>query len=378
MSKRYYFDHASTTAILPEVLEAMLPYFSDNFGNPSSRHSEGVEARKAVDQARKIIAEILNCKPREIVFTSGGTEANNLAILGVNKATKAQHLITSNIEHSSVHECCEELKKEGTNITQLKIDQEGLLTPQQLEEAITPETKLCSIIYANNEIGTVQNIAELGQICQEHKILFHSDACQAAGACSLDTQDLNLDLMTLNAGKIYGPKGVGLLFVKEGTPIKPIILGGNQEQGLRSGTLNVPAIVGLARALEIAQTNRQTESQRLSQLRDQAIEKLQASIPSLKLNGHPSQRLPNNINITIPRIDADNLILLLDQEGIAISAGSACDSDSTKASRVLTALGLTEDQCNSSIRITLGKTTSEEDIDYLVAKLSNIYQQLSK
>jgi len=376
-----YFDHASTTYTVPEVVEAMLPYFTEKYGNPHSNHTAGLEAKQAIDQSRETVARHLNCSPSEIIFCGSATEANNLCLKGFARANKnkGNHIITCNIEHKSVLNPLKYLKKnEGFKITFLQVDNDGLVNPDDLEKAITDETILVSIMYANNEIGTVQPIKKLGEICKKHAIPFHTDACQAAGALNLNTQEQNIDLMSFSSSKFYGPKGIGILFKKQNLDIKPIIHGGGQEFGLRSGTHNTAYIVGLAKALQLAQENSGQENARLIKLRDYLIESLLKKIPGIKLNGHKEKRLPNNINISIPDIDGAELLLHLDAIGIYASTGSACSAKKTAPSHVLLAIDLPENMANSSLRLTLGKSISEKEINYLLEKLPPIIEKLQK
>lgn len=377
-SKSIYLDYAATTPVIPEVLEAMLPYFSEQFGNPNSSHTQGLNAKKALDKARSTIASILNCEPAEIIFTGGGTESNNLAIFGTTKANRStnKHILTSNIEHSSVDAPLDTLKNEA-EITKIPVQNDGILAIEEIEKNIQPNTVFASFIYANNEIGVVQNIPEISKLLKSRKIVFHTDACQAAGYEEVDTKKLGVDLMTLNAGKIYGPKGVGLLYIKAGTPIAPLIYGGGQEFGIRSGTPNIPGIVGLAKALEIATTNRSKETTRLSALRDHFISELTTHIPGSKLNGHKQLRLANNISITIPGIPAREMVLHLDTHSIAISSGSACSTGKQTPSHVLKALGLSDEKALSTLRITMGHDTTKEDLSRTLDVIINITKQLT-
>lgn len=377
--KRIYLDYAATTPVDPEVAKAMIPFLREKYGNPSSMHSMGLEAKQAVDEARESIAHFLNCDISEIIFTGNGTESNNIAILGTARANKNKgtHLITSKIEHKSVLNTFKHLEKEGFSVTYIDVDKEGVIDIDKFKSAITPETILTSIHYANNEIGTIQLIKEICEICKDQNVLFHTDACQAAGTLSIDVQDIKLDLMTLNASKVYGPKGIGALFIKEGTHIEPITFGGGQENNLKSGTHNTPGIIGFAKALELAEKTKDEENKRLTSLRDTLIKKTLEAFPSAKLNGHPSQRLPNNINISFPKIEGKELLLHLDNEGIMVSTGSACESEKESISHVLKAIGLNEEEASGSIRISLGKYTTEEDIDYTLEKLIEIVNHLS-
>lgn len=373
-----YLDYASTTPVHPEVLEAMIPYFSEQFGNANSGHSYGLEAKKALDRSRATVAEILNCEPGEVIFTSGGTQSNNLAIFGLAKAhqEKGKNILSSTIEHSSVHTPLQVLQEEGYTTTWISPKPDGLLEISAIEKAITPTTTFASFIYANNEIGVVQNIPEIAELLKEKGIIFHSDACQAAGHEEIDTKKLGLDLMTLNGSKVYGPKGVGLLYVKKGIAIKPLIYGGGQEFGIHSGTTNTPGIVGLAKALEIATTRREAESARLKALRDYMINEFFAHIPGSKLNGHPVSRLANNVNIMLPHLNAREMILHLDNAGICISSGSACATGQETPSHVLKAIGLTDDEAKSTLRITLGSRTTPEQIQKALDTIIKISKKI--
>lgn len=372
--KEIYLDHASTTYTDPQVLEAMLPFFSEKYGNPQSHHKKGKEALIAVDNAREIIAQILNCRASEIIFTGSCTEANNLAILGIAraqaKANKGNHLITSAIEHSSVRMPFQKLEQEGYTVTYIQPDNEGFINPQDIENAITKETVLVSIMHANNEIGTIEPISEIGKICQKHGIPFHSDAAQTASSLSLDTQALNLDSLSLNGSKIYGPKGVGALYVKKGTPIEAIIYGGSHEYNLRAGTHNTAGIVGMAKALELVQKNKEQENERLRKLQNLLIDGILEKIPDSKLNGPRENRLSNNISITIPEINSQELMLHLDEAGIYVSSGAACSLGTVKPSATLIAIGLDQNSLHSSIRLSLGHQNTAEDINYATEKLT--------
>jgi cysteine desulfurase len=387
-----YLDHAATTPTDKEVLKAMLPYFADEFGNPNALYSRGRKAKKAIEQARTTIAEFLNCDYGEVIFTGSGTESDNLAIFGAVKAItkklktppKDLHVITSKIEHHAVLDPFKELEKEGYQVTYLEVDKYGLIDQDLFAKALTEQTIFASIIYANNEIGTIEPIKELATLVHEHKnsfnepLVFHTDACQAAGTLDIDTRSLGIDLMTLNGSKIYGPKGVGVLFKKTGTPLSPQILGGGQENGSRSGTENVPAIVGMAKALELAQENSEKENTRLTELRDKLVKGILDTIPRTYLNGHPEKRLPNNANILILDIEGEALLLHLDEAGICVSTGSACDSKSLSPSHVLLATGLPHAAVHGTIRMTLGKSTTDADIDYILETLPPLVEKLRK
>lgn len=377
---KIYLDHAATTYTRPEVFKAMHPYFSDIFGNPGSLHSHGLQASKIVSESRKKIAKILNCQAEEIIFTGSGTESINLAIKGLANSlkNKGKHIITSSTEHHAVIETCEFLKGEGFEITYLDVDEFGLVKPEILERAIRKDTILISIMYANNEVGSINPISELGKIAKKHNILFHTDACQAAGLLDINVDHLNVDLMSLNGSKIYATKGIGILYKKRSVNISPLIHGGGQEFGLRSGTENVPFIVGLTKALELAQKEKKKESARLTKLRDRLISGIIKKIPKTFLNGHPKSRLPNNVNVTILDVEGESVLLLLNEKGISASTGSACTSKDLEPSHVLTAMGLPHAASHGSIRFTLGLKTKQADIDYVLKVLPGIVDHLRK
>jgi cysteine desulfurase len=380
---KIYLDYASTTYLDRKVFRAMKPYLEGGiFANPSSIHEAGRKAKYALYQARKKIAQILNCQPAEIIFTGSGTESCNLAILGIaeNFSEKRGHIITSQIEHHAVLRPCQKLEKEGFKVTYLPPDREGIVKVSDLEKAIQPDTFLISIMYANNEIGTIQPIAEIGKLLKskdlKSKIYFHTDACQAAGFLNLNVEKLGVDLLSLNGSKIYGPKGVGLLFLKQGTPIKPLILGGDQEEGKRAGTENLAGISGFSKALELAQQNKKRESERLKKLRDYLISEIEKKIPKVVLNGDREKRLPNNVNISILDIEGEAVLLWLDKYGIYASTGSACDSQSLEPSHVILSLGRPYEYAHGSLRFSLGKLTTKKDIDYLLKVLPKIVKKL--
>ena len=378
MFKKIYLDHAATTPLDPQVLKAMLPYLKEKYGNPSSLYQKGIESKEAVNGARKKVAKVLGGHEEEIIFCGSGTESDNLALRGTARAykKKGNHIITTQIEHHAVLNTAHALEKKGYEVTYLKVDKEGLVNPADLEKAIKKETILVSIMYANNEIGTIEPIAEIGKITQEKGIIFHTDACQAAGALPLDVHRLKVDLFTLNGSKIYGPKGTGVLYIRQGVKIDPIITGGSQERNLRAGTENVAGIVGLAKALEIAETKRKIESRRLINLRDYLIKGILAKIPRVILNGSQDKRLPNNINVSILDVEGESLILYLDKYGIQTSTGSACTSVNLEPSHVLLALGLPYEYAHGSLRLTLGKNTAKKDLDYVLKVLPQIVKKL--
>ena len=375
--RKIYFDHAATTPLDPEVLEAMKPYFSEEFGNASSLHKFGREAKEALEESREIVARVINASPEEIYFTSGGTESDNLAIKGVafkNRKEK-HHLIMSKIEHHAVLYTCQYLEKNGFKVDYLPVDKEGIAKVETLEEKITPATSLISVMQANNEIGTIQPLEEIGKIVHERGIFFHTDAVQSVGKIPVNVNKLGVDLLTISAHKLYGPKGVGALYVRKGTKIETIAHGGGHERGLRSGTENIPGIVGLAKAMELAKQRMKKESEKLKKLRDKIIRGA-LEIPETRLNGHPKIRLPNNANFSFSRIEGESLVLKLDNLGIATSTGSACSSKSLEPSHVLLAIGLKPEDAHGSLRVTLGKDNTEEDVDYFLEVLPKVVHEL--
>jgi len=379
-----YLDHAATTPVDPRVVEAMLPYFSQRYGNPSSLYTLAQEARRAVDEARERVAQVLGARPSEVIFTSGGTESDNAAIKGVAFALRqsGDHIITTSIEHHAVLHTCHWLERFGFRVTYLPVDRQGLVDPQAVVEAITPQTVLVSVMLANNEIGTIQPVGEIARRVKERAaemgrtIVVHTDAVQAAGFLELRVDSLGVDMLSLSAHKFYGPKGVGLLYVRRGTPFDPQQQGGGQERQRRAGTENVPGIVGMALALSLADQERERVSRHCQRLRDRLIAGIQERIPQALLNGHPTQRLPNNVNFSFPGVEAESVLLGLDMAGIAASSGSACTSASLEPSHVLLALGLTADQAYGSLRLTLGKDNTEEDVEYLLSVLPDLVARL--
>jgi cysteine desulfurase len=374
-----YLDHAATTSVDPRVVEAMLPFYTERYGNPSSLHSLGREAREALDEARATVAGIMNCSSEEIIFTSCGTESDNLALRGVSlmNRKRGDHIITSSIEHHAVSHTCEQLERRfGFEVTYLPVDEYGLVDPRDVERAIADTTILISIMYANNEMGAIQPIAEIGEIARRKGIPFHTDAVQAAGSLSLDVQELGVDLMSLSGHKFYGPKGVGVLYVRDGLELLPCQTGGGHERGLRSGTENVAGIVGLATALELAEGRREEESERLSGLRDHLIEGVLSSVDHCRLMGHPDQRLPNNANIAFEYVEGEGVLLGLDMAGIAASSGSACSTGSSEPSHVLLAMGVPPEVARGAIRMTLGRENTEEDVDKVLEVLPGIVKRL--
>ncbi len=373
-----YLDHSATTPVKTEVIEAMMPYFNPKYGNPSSIYSIGRDSKKAIEEARETVAKAIGAKPREIFFTGSGTEADNWAIKGVAYANrqKGKHIITTAIEHHAVLHTCQYLEREGFEVTYLPVDIDGLVSPEQVKAAIRPDTILISIMFANNEIGTIQPIAEIGKITKEKDIIFHTDAVQALGNVNISVKDMNIDMLSMSAHKFYGPKGVGALYVNKGVKLSYFIHGGAQERGRRAGTENVPAIVGMARALEIAVANTERYNKKLTALRDRTIREIEETIPFVKLNGHKTKRLPGNVNFSFDFIEGESLLLLLDMKGIAASSGSACTSGSLDPSHVLLALGLPHETAHGSLRITFGEDNTDADVDYLMKVLPGIVQRL--
>lgn len=376
--RRIYFDHSATTAVLPEVADAVRPYLVDKYGNPSSLHSFGREARAAVDRARASVAATLKCDPSEVFFTSSGTEADNLAVTGVStyKGRSKGHIITSSVEHHAVLEPCEHLKRRGFDLTLLPVSKDGMVDPGDVERSIRKDTVLISVMMANNEIGTIQPYREIGKIASSMGIPFHTDAVQAIGKLPIDVKADNIDLLSLSAHKFHGPKGVGALYVRKGTEIDPIIRGGGQERGLRSSTENVPGIVGLGVAAEITRRDQESTCDRMRALRDKMIKAVPETIARAYLNGHPTKRLVNNAHFRFDFIEGEGLILQLDLKGIAASTGSACSTGSPDPSPVLLALGLSHEQAHGSLRLTLGRDNTEEEVEYLLEVLPGVVARL--
>ena len=377
--KRIYLDYAATTPVHPEVVKAMMPYFSDEFGNASASHSYGQKAKAAINEAREKVAVLIGSQSDEIIFTSGGTEANNFAIKGLAYANrlKGNHIITSTIEHHSVLETCKFLKEEGiVEVSYLPVDKYGLVNPQDVRKAITSKTILISIMHANNEIGTIEPIAEIGNIATEAKVYFHTDAVQTTGHIAINVDEIGVDLLSISAHKLHGPKGAGALYVRKGTRLASLMHGGGQEQSLRASTENIPCIVGFGKAAELAVSNITQEANRLTCLRDKLIEGLLEKMDHVHLNGHPAIRLPGNVNISIDHMDGEPILQNLDSEGICASTGAACSSSSTKSSHVLLALGQSPEQIQGSLRFTLGLETSEEDIVRLLDVLPGIVEKV--
>lgn len=375
--KKVYLDHAATTYVRKEVLEAMLPYFTEIYGNPSSIHSFGREARKAVEEAREKVAMAIGAEPREIILTSGGTEANNLAVRGVARALgkKGNHIITTGVEHHAVLDACLALKEEGFDITLLPVNADGLVSLDDLEAAITDKTILISVMTANNEVGAIQPIAEIGLLAKKRGITFHTDAVQAIGSIPVNVNDQYCDLLSLSAHKFYGPKGVGALYARKGTKLKVFNFGGVQERKMRPGTENVAGIIGMGKAIELAVDNLAEKSAGIKALRDKLTHGI-LKMPDTKLNGHQEKRLPGNVNVSIKYVEGESLLLSLDLKGIAASSGSACTSGSLDPSHVLMAMGLDHQTAHGSLRLTLGLENTVEDIDYVLTVLPEIVDRL--
>lgn len=375
---RIYLDHAATTAVRKEVLDTMLPCFSQNYGNPSSIYEIAREAKSLIDNARKQVATAIGAEEKEIYFTAGGSESDNWAIKGIAESykDKGKHIITSSIEHHAVLHTCQYLEKNGYEVTYLPVDEDGKIRIEDLEKAIRPDTILISIMFANNEIGTLQPIKEIGEIAKKHKIIFHTDAVQAVGHVKIDVKQMNIDMLSLSAHKLYGPKGVGALYVRKGIKLKSYIHGGAQERGIRAGTENVPGIVGLGKAIELATAEMEQENKRLIKLRDEIIDGILNNIPYTRLNGHRTDRLPANVNISFEFIEGESILLLLDMNGIYASSGSACTSGSLDPSHVLLAIGLPHEKAHGSLRMTLGIENTEEDVKKLLEVLPGIIKRL--
>jgi cysteine desulfurase len=369
--KRIYLDYAATTPVDPRVKKAMEPYFTKKFGNTMSLHFFGREAASALEESRKKVADLINSEPSEIIFTGSATESNNTVLKGV----RGGNIIISSIEHACIVETAEWLEKNGVRITRIPVDKYGKINPLDVERAINADTVLVSIIHASNEIGTIQPIEEIGKICREKKVLFHIDASQTLGKIPVDVKKMNIDLLTASSHKIYGPKGAACLYIGKGVKIEPLLHGGGQEGGLRSSTVNIPAIVGFAKACEIAKKEMEKESKRLTALRDKLIKGV-LKIEDSHLTGHPEDRLSNNASFYFPRAEGESIILYLDFAGIAVSTGSACSSKKLEASHVLLALGLKPEQAHGSVRVSLGRRTTEKEIDYLVKELSGVINKL--
>ena len=377
--RKVYMDHAAGMPVDPRVFEAIKAYFMEKYGNPSSSHSFGANARNALTQSREKVARLIRAeKPEEVIFTSGGTESNNLAIEGVayRNKDKGNHIITTTIEHISVINICKHLQKQGFEITYIPVDEQGMVDPQRLKDKITERTILISLMYANGEIGTIQPVREIGKVAHENQICFHVDAVAATGKVPINVEEENIDLLSVSSNDMNGPKGVGALYIKKGTRIQPVIQGGGQERGLRSGTENIPGIVGMGKAAELAQEEMEAEGRRLGQLRDKLIKGVLDTIVRSYLNGHPTRRLPNNANLRFSYIEGEALILGLDMLGIQVSSGSACTSKTLEPSHVLLAIGLAHEEAHGSLVFTLGKQNSEGDVEYVLEVLPGVVKRL--
>jgi len=378
--EQVYMDHAATTPVREEVLEAMLPYFADRFGNVSSVHSFGQQARSAVAEARKTVADCIGADPAEICFTSGGTEANNLAITGVARAyeKKGKHIICSKIEHHAGLNCFQDLEDKGFSASYLPVDGTGLVDPEKLREAVTQDTTLVSVMLANNETGTVEPVPELAAVATENGAVFHTDAVQAVGKIPVDVNQLDVDLLTISAHKIYGPKGIGALFIRKGTRIAPLLHGGHHERNRRAGTENVPAIVGFAKAIELARDELPVESARLAALRGRLEQGIRDRIGRVRTNGSATSRLPNVLNVRFESVEGEPLVIGLDMKGVAVSTGSACTSGSLEPSHVLRAMGVPPAAAQQSVRFSLGRTNTEQDVDYVLEVLPELVERLRR
>ena len=386
-SKYVYLDNAATTPMDPRVIEELNKHFNENYGNSMSLHSIGQKAAQVLVKSREMIASLINAERDEIFFTSSGTEADNIAIFGVTAKNKnrGNHIITSAIEHHAIGHPCEQLEKRDFKISELPVNKDGLISIDELEQSITNKTILISIMFANNEIGTIQPIKEIGEIAKKHDIIFHTDAVQAFGKIPIDVEEMNIDLLSASAHKLYGPKGVGMLYIRNkgvregwGKFIEPIMYGGGHERDMRPSTVNVPGIAGFAKAVEIAKEEMQSEMERHTELRDKIIKWVTENIEDSYLNGHPTQRLPNNVNLGLKYIEGESIVLDLDMEGIATSTGSACSSRSLDPSHVLLAIGLKPEEAHGSLRVSLGRFTTEEDVDYFLQKLPPVIERLRK
>jgi cysteine desulfurase len=377
--RKVYMDHGAGMPLDSKVFEAMKPYFRENYGNPSSSHSSGNVARNAMESSREKVARLVAAeKPQEVIFTSGGTESSNLAIKGFayRNRKKGNHIITTAIEHISVLNVCKFLQKQGFEVTYVPVDKQGMVDLEKLEDAINDRTILISVMYANGEVGTIQPIREIGKLAQENKVVFHVDAVAAAGQVPINVKEENIDLLSLSSNDLYGPKGVGALYIKAGTKIQPIIQGGGQERGLRSGTENIPGIVGMGKAAEVAKREMGSEGKRLTVLRDRLIKGVLGKIDYSFLNGHPTERLPGNANLRFSYIEGESLILGLDMYGVQVSSGSACTSKTLEPSHVLLAIGLAHEEAHGSLVFTLGKQNLEEDVDYVLEVLPDVVKRL--
>ncbi len=376
--KRIYLDCAATTPTHPEVVKAMLPYFTEAFGNPSSIHSHGQEAKQALEEARDKVAAIIGAESEEVIFTSGGTESDNFALKGVAYANehKRNHIITTTVEHHAVIESAKSLERRGFRVTYLPVDEYGLVDPDDVKKAITGQTVLVSVMHGNNEVGTIEPIAEIGEIAREAGAYFHTDAVQTVGRIPVDVNELGVDLLSMSAHKLYGPNGVGAIYIRKGTKLAPFMDGGEQEQGWRAGTHNIPGIVGFGKAVELAQQVMTDEVERQTYLRGRLIDGLLERIDRVRLNGHPTKRLPNNVNVSVDFVEGESVLLNLDLEGISASTGSACSSSSLEASHVLLAMGIPPEQAHCSLRFSLGRWTTEEDIGRVLEVMPRVVNRL--
>ena len=371
-----YLDNAASTPVHEQVLQEMIPFLKEQFGNPSSIHSYGRLAQRAIQNARKQIAFLINAQPNEILLTSGGTESNNTALFGIASLNKGKHIITSSIEHEAILEPCKKLEKEGYRIRYIPVNDSGTVNPKDVENSISSDTCLVSIMFANNEVGTIQSIQEISKICNEKNIIFHTDAVQAVGKIEVDVKELGIDLLSISSHKINGPKGVGALYIKNGIEINPFIYGGGQENGLRSGTENVASIVGFGKACQLAKDNMKPNNLHLQNLSDELISKVMEEIPHAKLNGHHQKRLPNNAHFTFLGVNGEDLIIKLDENGIAASTGSACSVRVQKESHVLKAMGFSHDQITGSLRLTVGISNTDSEIKRTVEILKKVVDEL--
>ena len=378
MTKRIYVDNAATTKVAPEVVEAMLPYFTKNFGNPSSIYAEGREAKKAIERAREQVAKAIGADPKEIYFTGSGSEADNWALRSTAKAlsSKGNHIITSSVEHHAVLHTCQDLEKQGYEVTYLPVDKYGMVSPEDVKAAIKDTTIMISIMFANNEIGTIMPIAEIGEIAKNAGVVFHTDAVQAVGNVHIDVNEMNIDMLSLTGHKFHGPKGSGALFVRNGVRLISFITGGAQERMRRAGTENVPGIVGLGKAIEMATANIDQKQKKLTALRDAYIKNVLEAIPYSHLNGHPTKRLPGNANISFEFIEGEGMLLSLDMKGISASSGSACTSGSLDPSHVLLAIGLKHEEAHGSLRVSFGEENTMDDVSFIADSLKEIVERL--
>lgn len=378
--KRIYLDNAATTKLTPAVFEAMTPYMTEIYGNPSSPHYFGQQVAAAIDKARHQVAAGIGADAGEIIFMSGGTEADNMAIRGIAErySSRGKHIITTAVEHHAVLHTCKLLEKHGYEVTYLPVDEYGRVTAEQVREAMRPDTVLVTVMFANNEVGTIMPIPEIGALCREKGVFFHTDAVQAVGHLPIDVKAMNIDMLSMSAHKFHGPKGVGALYVRKGIMLPALIQGGAQERNRRAGTENVPGIVGMGKAMELAVENLDESAAKMIRLRDRLIRELPERIPEIKLNGHPTDRLPNNVNYSIKYIEGESILLMLDLNGIAASSGSACTSGSLDPSHVLLAMGLTHEVAHGSVRMTLSEETTEEDVEYVLDVLPRVAERLRR